>query len=329
MRSSIQPHVPAAATRTGGSRWLSKAALVLSCASVALPRVAAAGENPSRPLVETLTVHPGSTCLEGLMLAEHVQRWLGADTVDARMRIVVRGSQHDPHRADFTIIKGDGYPTHRDFKADTAECVELHSALGLSIALAVRATWIEPEGEYGDAPGVRRAAFAVQALATSGVLGGLAPGAAGQFEVGLSEWLDLRVGATMAYAAHQRLSDNLEGRFDVLLFAGRSDVCGGVRVAESLRVRICLGTMIGLFRTAGSDVAQPEIQAEGWGAAAVGVDAAIDFSRSVGMTLGPDVLVPFWTRRMQVVREDGSSGGDKTLPPWGFVVGIGPVLRVH
>jgi hypothetical protein len=297
------------------------AALVFLFAGPAA-RSALARENETVALADTISLDPGVTCLEGLMLTEHVRKWLGSDRIDRRVRIRVLGSKRSAIKAVFIVDKGDGYPTERSFESAPESCIELHSALALSIAMAIKAVRFEAPLREPPEPsaGLRRVATAFQWYVTTGVVNpafsAVAPvGPSGRFELGWLSWLDARLGIMTTSAYGQRVQTGEDWRYDVNLWAVRGDLCYGADPFENLRSRFCLGSAFGLLKTQGKNVNGIErfvgnAQAEDWAAFIPSIDLAYTGLEVFGLRVGPSIEIdfhlPVWSRKYEVVAQEGS-----------------------
>lgn len=309
--------------------------MILAISLLAIARGRAEADEEKGPLIDAIAVEPGATCLDGLALVEHVRRWLGRDEVDKRIRVTVRGSDHSSTEATFLVDNGDGDPTYRLFTKGPKYCYDFHSAMGLSIAMAIDATYIEREVNYHmgepDTDGIRRRAFSLLLLRAMGVLTGPSWGGFLALEMGWFEWLDLKVGAIFTYLGDQQLSDESEAQFDTLLSAGRLDLCGAQTVAGAVRFRTCLGGLLGAFRTRGyNDVPGNKTETKPWGAVAVSAEFSIKLLENFSIDAEADLVVPWWKRTIELQIKQGDEITrltSKRLKGVGGFVGVGPVIR--
>lgn len=339
---------------TGGIRWtgaegrrraLAATALLVCLLAWARGRAVLAQEGETGPLADAISLDPGATCLEGLTLIEHVRQWLESDRIDRRIRVSVMGSTRSKHKAVFIVDKGDGYPTERSFESVPESCIELHSALALSIAMAIKAVRFEaPLREPpGPSAGLRRVAVVGQWYVTTGVVNpafaaiALA-GGSGRFELGWFEWLDTRLGIMTSAAYGQRLQPGEDWRYHVNLWAVRGDLCYGADLIENLRSRACVGSAFGLLKTQGMN--EPfenrfvgNAQDEDWAAFLLSTDLAYTGLEVFGLRVGPviefDFPLPVWTRRYQVVDQDGSFVAESDPVGYGMGVSLGLVVRAR
>ncbi|MEY4576799.1 MAG: hypothetical protein RL701_1502, partial [Pseudomonadota bacterium] len=116
------------------------AALLLAAAVVR-----AQAPEPAEDLLPTLSLDPGATCLERDRLVARVVRWREQSDIDANssLRVEVRGDARDPTRIFFFVeLRGAEHTerTERVIEQAPSDCDQLHSAVALSIALALDAS---------------------------------------------------------------------------------------------------------------------------------------------------------------------------------------------
>lgn len=298
----------------------------------------------SRLVAEAIEVDPGATCLEHDKLVRRVARWLERDHVDARISVHVLGGNSDADEVAFAITFEKHPRAERKIHDAPEDCDQLHSALALSIALAIDATLMdaqraqetEPDVPSDEellaagppAPAYFRLAFGAFAHATSGLLTDLAPAASARIELGFVRWLDLRAGALVSRVGDQRLP-GAEGRFDVDLIAGRLDACALYSVTQ-LRLLACAGGMAGSFRTrgeafSGGSLTQPRL----WLALVGGVELQAEITSWFALAVAIDLAVPLQRREINVRGPDGRpmAPSERQLTAVGVLVGAGPVFR--
>lgn len=295
---------------------------------------------PMRPLAEAIEVEAGATCLEREKLVGRVARWLERDAVDARIAVEVRGSASDPSAVKFVIHVGEGGRAERRIDDAPLDCDQLHSALALSIALAIDAALMDAEREKRqrdslpsdeelfepEVPAYFMLGLGLFGHATSGLLTDVAPGASVRIEIGFWPWLELRGGAFGSLIDGQRLP-GLEGDFGVDLIAGRLDTCVSHGLRQ-LRLRLCAGGMAGSFRTHGRNFSGDSFeQAEPWVAVVGGFELQAEITRWLAIAVAVDAVVPLQARGI-----DARGPGDEViavreLSPLGVLVGVGPVFR--
>ncbi len=310
---------------------------------------AAAEQSESMKLGDAITLDPGATCLDGLRLTEHVRQWLDSDEIDRRIRVRVLGNRRSSNKAVFIVDKGDGYPTERNFESVPESCVELHSALALSIALAIKAVRFDAPLREPPSPsaGLKRVAATFQWSFTTGIVNpaftAIAPvGPSGRFELGWLRWLDTRLGIMTSAAYGQLLKAGEDWRYDVNLWAIRGDLCYGADPVENLRARACLGAAYGLLKTQGKNVSGPvsgddrfvgNAQDESWAAGFLSGDLAYTWLELFGLSMGPSIEIdfplPVWARRYRVVNAAGAVEAESVPVIFGMGASIGWVVRAR
>lgn len=297
---------------------------------------------PRHSLLTAIDVRPGATCLAADKLVRRVERWLNQTKVDARIRVLVRGDDSDAYKVEFSIDRGDGQaPAVRRIDDAPADCEQLHSALALSIALAIDASILgggelpdddtlldEPGPAPTEEPAYLRVALGVLGqLSTGLVTSDLALGAAGRLELGLVPWLDLRVGALFASAGGQRV-EAVPGSYEASIVGARADVCAAYEPVAVLRLLVCGSGVIGQFRTAGHDYTKTEEQDSLWTAAGGGLEAQALVLDQLALALTADLLIPFARRTILVLDTARMPLAERELTSVGVVIGVGAVFRV-
>jgi hypothetical protein len=98
---------------------------------------------PTVALGEAIVVRPGATCLEHPRLVAQIRAWTDRDAIDARLVVEVTGDTAKPNKLAFTLRRGDDVVAVRRFDPAPSRCSDLHSVVGLAIALAIDATLLE------------------------------------------------------------------------------------------------------------------------------------------------------------------------------------------
>ncbi|MGD8858437.1 MAG: hypothetical protein PVI30_00395 [Myxococcales bacterium] len=327
-----------------GAAALARAPSQPPTADSAPPPAPVEPQHPQVPLHERIAVEPGATCLDRRRLIRRVARWLERDRIDARIHVRVRGDEERAFGVTFTVERSADHERAavRTIHDAPHDCDQLHSALALSIALAIDATLLEmataakaeplPDDEelLGPAepeqPRYLRLAAALLGQAGSGVLTGVSLGFGARFELGPAPWLDLRLGAFYTGVSGQEIG-SLDGQFSADVLAGRLDVCGVVQPADELRMLVCGGVGAGRFHTRGEGFSPSTEQSELWVATIFGLEAQIRAADWLHVAVGVDLLLPTARRRIQAVSPGGEVADDVTVTSAGIVVGVGPVFR--
>lgn len=349
-----------------GWLWLAMASIatasIATASAFAQAPVAAAAPvtapAPKRPLAEALTLSPGATCLEEDVLARRVERWLERDRVDAAITVSVRGHAQRSNSVSFVIDRGADNRAERTIAEGPSDCDQLHSAVALSIALAIDAsdavdasaanganaqgghaahvelpddeTLLEPAEKPG--PRYFRLALAAFGHATSGVLTNVAWAGSARVEVGFLPWLDLRAGVVGTALADQTLDevDEDDATFSVSLLAGRADACLAHGLALQFRAVVCAGALAGRFRTEGHGSALDAfVEDSMWFGGAGSIEAQAELQSWLALAVALDLWVPFVGHRIALQDVNGTRLGEpRELLPLGLLVGIGIVFRV-
>jgi hypothetical protein len=297
-------------------------------------------------LLTAIEVEPGATCLAADKLIRRVERWLNQTKVDARIRVHVVGDGADPYKVQFSIDRGDGLkPAVRRIDNAPEECEQLHSALALSVALAIDASILgsgsgpievpddetlleEDEPAETDAPAYLRVGLGVFGQLSTGLLtSDVSLGAAGRVEVGFVPWLDLRLGALFGTVDDQRVRA-VPGTYSASIVAGRADVCGVYSPADVLRLLLCAAGVLGQFRTIGYDYTTSRDEASLWTAAGGGVEVQAQALDRLAFALSVDLLIPFARRSILVLDPAGATVAERPLTSAGIVIGVGAVFRI-
>ena len=266
--------------RRGGFTSIAIAAVCLASP------VAAADDAPRRPLGEAFTLQ-AAECLELTTLAPAVGRWLGRDEIDRRISVVVR---REDGAVVYELQRDDVLVGQRRVTNLPEACSELTTALALSIAVAIEATFFGPENEQAAAPEnapspvpsstsipvsrpprpdprpdppprpahapprQRHAAAAphqASLRAETGVLLTTLPGARPLLGAGIDvAWSRHLETRTTLLATTAARSPLGSGEVETRLFAARADVCAASPIWR-LELRACVGLGWGLVESRG------------------------------------------------------------------------------
>jgi len=288
-------------------------------------------------LSEAISIEPGMTCLKKTTLVRYVEEWLERSQIDRRIRVEVEGSKSNADRAMFIVYKGDKFPNRSYFDSTADYCGEFHSALGLSIAMAISATFIEPQPKEGPSePHYDQSSLvSLMLLGSYALLPGVAPGAEAYFESWYS-WLGLRAGVLGFFALEQSISEKTDGKYDATLIAGYVDLCSRASFYDALRFAVCAGVAGGQFRTEGIKEKDSDMRTEArtfpWAAPSVGGDLALKLLDSLEVAVSVDVFVALWSRTIritQTIDSKESSVDEQNLPQLGVTIGFGPVFHIQ
>jgi hypothetical protein len=320
-----------------------QAPTAVPAAGATTPASEAAGEAeapvPSWPLDEALSLEEGATCLDRERLVRRVARWLQRDQVDATLKVEVHGDARDARKIAFVIDRGAGDRALRTIDDGPADCDQLHAALALSIALAIDANLglggaSAPDLPDDEAlvarkpePSYLKLGAALMLHATSGLLTDISAGASARIEAGFMPWLDLRLGVLGSTVDGQTIRDVTEGTFSARLLAGRADGCVAHALGK-LRLMACAGAMAGVFTAEGHGFEGGSgTDNRAWAALVGGFELQAELARWLSLAAAVDLVVPFGSRKIQVLDALERPSSPRTLTSVAVLVGAGPVLR--
>jgi hypothetical protein len=336
---ALRPACVAAVTFAGvcAARWMA-------------PSVASADVR-ERPLEQAITVDAGATCLDATALIEHVETWLESATIDADLTVVVHGSADRPRVVEFQTLRDGHVIASRRFDPGPARCDHLHAALGLAIAMAIKASLVEEIAGISATPPapVERSPPPVEVNLAPRETARLAPLAAGSWTVGAHALAALAILPDPAFGLDARVERALgpsfsaraglfalaslgeafpgTGRFDALLLAPRVDVCAAVDASARLRVRGCMGAALGAIHARGYDLSVPESSWVRWFAVANDLDLTFDLSRTWSLDGGITLFLPVARNSIVVKDQTGRVLEERDLASVGGFFGLGPKFR--
>jgi hypothetical protein len=301
---------------------------------VLLPAREALGASSQRPLADAIDVTPGATCVEASTLAEQVGTWLGAETADADVWVRVEGSADDPRVVSFEMGRGDRVLARRRFAPGPERCEHLQAALGLAIALAIRASLLDEIVGPRESPAPEKPAPADNGgwalggggVVASGVLPGVALGAGAWVERELPPNITLRAGV-LGLAAWDRTFATVPGFFDAETVAARLDACVRFDLAQGLGGRACAGLMGGGLFAQGRDFASSKSASSGWIAAANALELAVGLADRWSLAGEVTLVLPLESTRAGVQSASGDVVEARDLSTVGVTIMLGPVYR--
>jgi hypothetical protein len=296
-------------------------------------------------LDEIVSVDPGATCLDRARLIDRVARWLQRTEVDVPLGVQVRGDADLATRVFFLVKTEPGDSAERRLDNAPSDCDQLHSAVALSIALAIEATLQRPPGSKGlpdvpdKPPGWQRKPaahpmhleLALMAGASVGVLTGAS--FAGTPRLGFSplEWLELSIVGLATHLSGETIAQVGGGSFESTLLAGGLDACIGGETTQGVSFFMCAGGRFGSFRGAGSGFNAGNVTSfKPWWALAGSGQARFWISSAIAVGTSVEALYALAQRDI-VVRparpEDDSPEVRRPVSSLGLSVTIGPVFR--
>lgn len=290
---------------------------------------AAAAAAESQPLAAAMTVDPGVTCLDSEELVEHVTSWLGTDRVSAPLAIEVHGSPLFARTVWFRIRRKDVTLAERRFEPAPARCDSLHAAVGLAIALALKASLLESLiGARTSRPaGVSRPfRVGVEALGGVAVVPGADLGVALSLQRSLLERVSARLsvlGLLGPYGDFQRD----QGRFRTWLGIGRLDLCSRLVELDGAGVSACAGIAAGALYATGEAIPMSRHALIAYVAVANALELELELGGRWSLTVAVDVLVPLRRTSFVVRDQTGTVIAAHDLSTAGALIAVGPTYH--
>jgi hypothetical protein len=316
----------------------------LGPASANTPSPAAPAEAP-RQVEQALTLDPGASCLERGRLIDRIARWRERATLDLPIRVYVRGDAQSPTRVFFSVVRDGTQPTERVLEDAPADCDQLHSAVALSIALAIDAIVSEsqahaqplPAAPSPPAPESPRRQQRTAPYVELGLLGGASVGIvtntalAGLPRVQISPlpWLAFALAGLVTHSDHATIQGAV-GDFSSTLFAGGVDVCVGGETAERLSFFMCGGARGGGFTTDGYGYFRDFRRTRAWFGLSASGQARAWILPSVAIGLSVEALFALAERKLAVLSETAVAEPHyREMPRLGLTIAVGPVFRFY
>ena len=295
-------------------------------------------------LDEIVSVDPGATCLDRARLIERVARWLQRTEVTVPLRVQVRGDSELPKRVFFSVKTGPGEAAERRLDNAPSDCDQLHSAVALSIALAIEATLQRPSaaGELPEMPdkppGWQRdppshpvhLELAVLGGASVGVLTGASFAGAPRLGISPLSWLEVSIVGLGTHLSGETIQD-VPGSFESTLLAGGLDACFGGEATQGVSFFMCLGGRAGSFRSTGDSYnSGNRTSYRPWWALAGSGQGRFWISSSIAIGTSVEALYALAQRDIVVHPRPGEDSPSvvRPVPQLGLSVTIGPVFRI-
>jgi hypothetical protein len=295
-------------------------------------------------LEQIVSVDPGATCLDRGRLIERVARWLQRTEVTVALQVHVRGDPELPTRVFFSVKTEPGESAERRLDNAPTDCDQLHSAVALSIALAIEATLQRPMGagevpEVPDTPpGWQREPpshpvhleLAVMGGASVGVLTGASFAGAPRLGISPFSWLELSLVGLFTHLSGETV-DEIPGTFESTLLAGGLDACFGGETTQGVGFFMCFGGRFGSFRGKGEAFDQADLTSfEPWWALAGSGQGRFWISSAVAIGTSVEALYALAARDIVVRPAPGVDSPTVTrpVPQLGLSITIGPVFRI-
>lgn len=289
--------------------------------------VEAQGQADSQSLAAAMTLDRGITCLDSEELADHVSTWLGSDRVSAPLTIEVHGSPHFARTVWFRIRRGDLTLAERRFEPAPARCDALHAAVGLAIALALKASLLDSLiGAQTNTEEKRSFRIAARALGGFAVVPGVDFGVSLSLQHAFAERLAARLSFAGLVGPRGDFQQD-QGRFKTWLTLGRIDLCSRIADFASVDISACVGAAAGALYATGEAFPMTRHALIEYVAVANALEADVVLSTNWTLTVAIDVLVPL-RRTSFVVRDHaGAITATHDLAAAGAVLAIGPAYH--
>jgi hypothetical protein len=285
-----------------------------------------------------LTLSAGATCLERDRLIDRIVHWREGSAMDPSIRIQVRGDPRDPTRIYFVVARANAAPAERVLDNAPTDCDQLHSAVALSIALAIDAllaadarapalSKIPPPSAANE----RRAQpwhleLGVLGGATVSVVPATAPIAMPRLQLAPLPWAALAIEAAVSWVDGVDVVGT-SGRYDASVWALGLDACFGGETAERLSFFTCAGMRGGAFVTKGFGFERNRVQSRRWWAAAASGQARAWIVPSVAIGISIEALFALAERELVVYDQQNQITQRRTLSRVGLAISGGPVFR--
>jgi hypothetical protein len=327
--------------------WLGTERLQAQDGDEAAPAKEAAQDAGVSGLEGQLTLDSGATCLERQKLISRIVRWRETENVDSSLRVQVWGDPKVATRVFFSVSRDGVDPAERTLANAPSDCDELHSAVALSIALAIDSLFASKDNTPLSAalenleekqadnaqpkePPYRRFWEADLLVgATLGVVPGTAMAALPRVQVALLPWLAVAAEGIVTRA--ERLTFGAgPNTFDAMVLGIGLDGCFGGETAERMSFYVCAGVRGGGFSTQGYGFSSSELVTEQWWAVAGSSQARAWILPAFGIGIGIEAMFALYQR--DLVAKSGQPGvADQLQPvqPFGLAVSGGPVFRFY
>lgn len=330
----------AGARRAAGLRpWLWLALAALWDPMRALSGASAAAQ--AADFEERLSVQPGATCLESERLEARIVRWREGAGIEPGVRVSVRGDSQLSTRVYFSVSRVGDAPTERTLENAPSDCDQLHSAVALSIALAIDALFsseqVPPLPAADEPPRIEHAANATQTGspyslqlgllvgASVGVVPNMAPAALPRVQLSVTPWLGFALAGVGTYASDVSFTSG-SGVVDTSVIGGGGDACLGGETVERMSFVMCTGLRGGMFVARGDRLGAGLLKVTStrpWWAVAVSGQARAWIVPNVGIGLGIEALFALASRDLVVTYTEQRL----SVPRVGLAISVGPVFR--
>lgn len=299
---------------------------MLAAISWFAPSPSAAQAPELQSLAAAVTIDRGLTCLDSEELVEHVSSWLGSDRIAETLEIEVHGSPYFARTVWFQIQRGGETLAERRFEPAPARCADLHAAVGLAIALALKASLLDSLIGARTSGTTHASRVAAQALIGIAVI----PDADFGIGISLQHWLTHRFAARLSALGLHAPFGNFQqdqGRFKTWLAIGRVDLCSRLTDLTALDISACVGLAAGALYATGEAFPITRQALIPYLSIANTIEVDIKLSEHWTLTAEIDVLVPLRRTTFVVRDEEDTVLATHNLAAAGALIAIGPALH--
>lgn len=257
-------------------------------------------------------------------VASEVAKWLGSATVPKDVAILVEGAAEDARSIGFKLTIAGEVAAERLFSPAPERCEQLYEALGLAIALALRASLHEhPDALPRESAGRPRPWYVLPvALLGVGTAPRFYPG--GALRIGREGpkrfALEVSLLATAARGLH---TERARGTIDLRSLAGQLSAC----LKLGLGLRACGGLRASALLVQGRGYPRNERSVLPQLSAALDVGLALPLSDRWALAVGAAMLAPVGGTRLVVRASDGRIADSLTLSRLIGEASIGPLFH--
>jgi hypothetical protein len=288
----------------------------------------ARADRGGRPLADALELRPGASCLSREALSSQIAAWLGKDTIDHDLSLLVAVHAHDARDVSFELRRGELLLASRRFAPAPAGCAQLEAILALAIAMAVEVSLRdELLVSLGGGPAPARLQTSVATLAELGLR--LLPGTStgGAVRVGLR--VHRLVALRFEGWVHTSQNEALRGapvqlELDTWLAGVRAAACLLLPLTRALVVSTCGGLGAGSLRIAGEGNPGARAARLPWAALAAAAELSVALSEHWSLEAGASLEVPLGQRRYGLRHADGTVATSEPLPRVAATLRAGP-----
>jgi hypothetical protein len=316
------------------SAWVSsqRRAVVALIVGVCWLASAAAQAQALRSLDEMLRLQSGASCLEKSRLVSHIAAWLGTGRVDSRLTVAVEGSATSARNVRFRIERSGATFAERSFDPGPERCEDLHAAVAIAIALALKASLLEALTKLtetvANATAAPRWALALDGVAGVAVLPGVAFGASLELQRELIASVSARLSVFGLRGLGATFPRTRPAGFDPWLGSARLDACDAFQLASRLRLSACIGVALGALYIVGHDLQPRSSAAARYVALANALDLRVDLGAAWSLRLALSTLLPLERASVVVRARDTSLPVDSVdIAAIGVMLSLGPLLR--